>query len=130
MMHRYLLDTNALIWATQDPERLSKLAKQTILSQESELVVSVISIWEITIKFHLGKLPQGQFVKNDMQSALDYLGATVIMPGIDEALMAGALFPHHRDPFDRMLVAQAKHHKLTIITNDIIFKSYKLKVLW
>jgi PIN domain nuclease of toxin-antitoxin system len=126
----YLLDTCAVLWALLDKHELSARAEDVMLTTTSPLYLSAISVWEITNKFNLGKLPHAASVAKDVVAACQRLRVEHLPLSVEHAQIAGLLPYHHRDPFDRMLVAQAKHHKLTIISNDNVFKAYKVKVLW
>lgn len=127
---RLLLDSNALIWSVSDPKRLSPIAKQAIRDRENQIVVSLVSLWEITIKISKGGLPE-------LGSSIQYLLDEVreqrfeLLPLRPEHLLAlGRLERHHRDPFDRLIVAQGIAERLPIATNDASFSKYPVEVFW
>ncbi len=114
----YLLDTHAILWALTDPARLGRSARAVIENRASRLVVSAASAWEIATKNRLGKLPQADAVLGAYSKHLDRLGTTRLPVTEDHALLAGRLDWNHRDPFDRMLAAQAMIESLVLVTGD------------
>lgn len=126
----YLLDTHTLIWWLQDDKRLSKRAKSLIANIDNQIVVSSASFWEISTKHHIGKLP-------DLDAVIEYLLPLVRKEGFQElsissehAFEAGRLNNKHRDPFDRVLAAQAIQEGLSLITKDSAFQSFDVLVEW
>ena len=117
----YLLDTHVMLWALTEPTRLGRTARDVIENRSSRLVVSAMSAWEITTKHRLGKLPQADVLLGAYAKHLDRLGAIRLSVTEDHALLAGRLDWNHRDPFDRMLAAQAMIESLVIITSDPAF---------
>ena len=114
----FLLDTHALLWALTDPTRLGSEARRLITAQSSTLVVSAATAWEIGPKQRLGKLPQADVLVGGYQRHLNRLGAIRLPITEEHALFAGGLDWTHRDPFDRMLAAQAMLESLTLLTDD------------
>lgn len=114
----YLLDTHALLWALTDPAKLGPSALAVIQEQSSVLFVSAAFAWEISTKKRLGKLPQADVLVSAYTRHLDRLGVSRLSISEEHALLAGTLDWDHRDPFDRMLAAQAMIESLTLITND------------
>ncbi len=127
---KLLLDTHCWLWWLVQPEKLSETAKQAIIDKENELWLSVASIWEIGIKFKIGKLdlPMSPEILISQQMPIDAISALSITPV--HALQASNLTLHHRDPFDRMLIAQSELESMKIITNDSVFASYHVEILW
>lgn len=125
-----LLDTNALLWSLLEPDKLSPTALATIKDPETVLLVSSASAWELSIKHKLGKLTSASGVLADFSGNLKRLQANTLLITPDHALAAGALPLHHRDPFDRMLIAQAQHEDVPVVTNDGRFDGYEVEVLW
>lgn len=119
----YLLDTHVLLWALTDPGRLGRTAREVVDNRSSRLVVSAVSAWEITTKHRLGKLPQADVLLGGYGRHLDRLGVIRLPVAEDHALLAGRLEWDHRDPFDRMLAAQAMIESLVLITGDPTFAS-------
>lgn len=122
---RLLLDTHALLWALAEPRELATSARDAIEDGRNEVLVSAVSAWEIAIKRTLGRLDAPEELVGAMhEAAFAPLAITV-----EHALVAGVLPLHHRDPFDRMLVAQAIVEGLTIVTRDTRFSSYGVPLL-
>ena len=120
-----LLDTHVLLWALDSPERLDDRARDAIRDPRNRVVVSSASAWEISIKTALGKLR----FDGDLTAVLKAVGFDPLAIDVEHALAAGALPPVHRDPFDRMLVAQARAEGLTVVTRDDVFDGYDVPTL-
>ena len=112
-----------------EPERLSRQARRRIVDGGNERVLSAVSAWEIAVKYSIGKLqlpePPTEFVPSRMALTL----TTPLAVQLNHALQASRLPLHHRDPFDRLLIAQAQIEKLPILTADSQFKSYDVEVI-
>lgn len=121
-----LLDTHALLWALSDSDRLSKRSREVIVSRRCDVVVSVVSAIEIAIKSSLGKLE----VPDDLEVAIEKVGFRTQDFNFGCAEYLKRLPWHHRDPFDRMLIAQAQYHKLAILSRDSELKRYNIEVVW
>ncbi len=127
---RLLLDSNALIWATANPGRLSRRATQLIQDRENLISVSLVSLWEMTLKIAKGRLPE---VGSSIQYMLDEIREQQfeLLPLRPEHLLAlGRLESHHRDPFDRLLIAQGIAEGLPVVTSDVNFRRYPVQTLW
>ena len=111
---RLLLDTHAVLWTLGDPEKLSASALGAIVDESNDVLVSSASVWEIAIKRALGKLA----APADLEAGIVRQGFSALPITFHHAEVAGALPPHHADPFDRMLVAQAQSEALTLVTRD------------
>ena len=122
---RLLLDTHALLWALGDPEQLDAQARQAIVDPENVAAVSAASAWEIAIKRALRKLE----APADLASALAASRFQQVAISVEHALAAGSLPNHHGDPFDRMLIAQARIEGFTVVTRDARFELYGVGVL-
>jgi PIN domain nuclease of toxin-antitoxin system len=122
---RLLLDTHALIWWLEDSVQLSAEAREQIADGANEIAVSAASAWEMAIKQAGGKLR----IPPNLEEAVEASGVIALPITIEHALRAGSLDPHHRDPFDRMLIAQALVEGYTIITKDPRFEQYGVPVL-
>jgi len=120
-----LLDTHALLWWLGDDRTLSKPARKAIADPMAVVYVSAVTAWEISIKKALGKLS----APDDLEDQLKVGGLSELPVTVADAMLAGALPRHHDDPFDRMLVAQARHHALTVVTRDPSFPRYGVSVL-
>ena len=120
-----LLDTHILLWWLDDSPELSSQARNAVVDTDNLIILSAVVIWEIRIKQALGKLMIAQnFYEVIKKQAFEMLPITS-----DHAYAVGELPEHHRDPFDRMLIAQARFEGLTVVTHDAIFKKYQIPVL-
>jgi PIN domain nuclease of toxin-antitoxin system len=124
-----LLDTHTFLWAIAEERRLSRRAQQ-IYTGPNDLWLSVASVWEILIKTQAGKLPLPEpvgpyLVKKLVQNQIELLPIT-----LDHVLGIEALPPHHRDPFDRLLIAQSIEEGWPIVTADPWFARYPVDVIW
>jgi len=127
---RVLLDTHALLWWLFDDPRLSERARDVIRSVDTVVLVSSASGWEIGTKHRLGRLPEATEVVHNLPPLLRRSRIEVLPIALEHALAAGMLPGPHRDPFDRMLIAQARLERLPIVTNDPVFARYEVEVLW
>jgi len=125
---KVLLDTNAFLWGLNAPEKLSVSARNAIAS--SERLLSLASIWEILIKVRVGKLPLPVPADNYLTLQMRSNGVSLLSIKLAHVLQIERLQLHHRDPFDRMLIAQGIEERLPIITADPIFSRYPVKVIW
>jgi len=122
---RLLLDTHAFLWWQAGGSALSSAARQAIESQDSVVYVSAASAWEIAIKRAKGRLES----PTDVAEALDANGFHELPISVVHAQSVGALPPHHHDPFDRLLITQAKLEGLMIVTRDPAFEAYGVPLL-
>ena len=127
---RLLLDTHTLLWWLFDDPKLSVAARSAIVSPANEIVVSAASAWEIATKHRLGRLPEAGDVAARLPHYLRRAGFAVLNISLEHAMAAGALPGPHRDPFDRMLVAQARLEDLAVATIDRVFRDYDIAVIW
>ena len=127
---QYLLDTHVLIWWITSDKRLSKKANTLIRTHRNTLFWSVASAWEVSIKYALGKLVFNELPEDLFSRELDKNHINTLPITNSHAFMAGQLPPHHKDPFDRLLVAQAIIESLGIISNDPMLKLYDVDVFW
>ena len=126
---RLLLDTHVFIWWADNPEKLSPAALAALENEANELILSVGSVWEMQIKIQLGKLklslPLRELVKNQQETN----NLTVSPVALTHVLGLEALPFHHKDPFDRLLIAQSIEEDLTLVTADSQFSAYSVKLL-
>lgn len=115
---RVLLDTHAVLWALTEPDRLSSSARALIEGLQTDVLVSAASAWEIATKYRLGKLPRAESVVMGYSAHLIRLRARELPIASSHALAAGLFAVNHRDPFDRMLAAQAIAESVPLITDD------------
>ena len=125
-----MLDTHAFLWWLADSGRLSRRAFLTIADEANDVLVSAASAWEIATKHRLGKLPGGEAVAIDVAGRVAGQGFGELPIGVADAERAGRLPGPLRDPFDRMLIAQALAHDLAIVSNERPFDRYGVSRLW
>jgi PIN domain nuclease of toxin-antitoxin system len=126
---RILLDTNAWLWTVSAPERLSPQARALVEGREHELYLSAASAWEIAIKYSQGKLRMPEPPLKYVPSRLEQLGVLPLPIDQAHALQVSTLPMHHRDPFDRILIAQAQLEDLPILTSDPVFAAYDVRTI-
>ena len=126
---RVLLDTHAFLWWLEDNERLSSGARQAI-ETSVEGFLSVASCWEIAIKVSRNKLKLAKPIERVVPEQLALNGFQLLQIDLDDVARVATLPFHHRDPFDRLLVAQALNDELTIVSADPVFKKYGVKRVW
>jgi len=124
-----LLDTHALLWFMDGDETLSSKAKIAIETGNSINYVSIASIWEISIKISLGKLRSNTAFAS-LAYYLSYNGFQILPVSFQDTLVISSLAFHHKDPFDRMLIAQAINNNLQIISRDGMFSNYNVPIVW
>ena len=127
---RLLIDTHALLWWLDDDPALSPSARRQLTNADNTILVSSVSAWEIAMKFGRGKLPHAGELVADFEGYLAREHFEAFPISIDHAVRAGVLPGPHKDPFDRMLIAQAQAESLPIISKDAIFDSYGIRRLW
>ncbi len=127
---RLLLDTHALLWWLYDDDRLSLRAREVIAVPTHVVYVSSASAWEMATKYRIGKLPEAEGLLTDLGKYLRAGRMTELPVSVAHALRAGSLPGPHRDPFDRMLIAQAQLEQLTVVTTDPVFAQYGAPVAW
>ena len=127
---RLLLDTHALLWWLAGDDQLTLRARQAIGDRRNEIIISAASAWEVTTKHRLGKLPGAGPLAVDFAREIRGQGFTTLPIDMTHAQVAGALPGEHRDPFDRMLVAQAREEHLAVVSNETLFDDYGVKRIW
>jgi PIN domain nuclease of toxin-antitoxin system len=120
-----LLDTHALLWWADASATLAETARRAIADPANDVLVSAASIWELSIKQDLGKLR----FEVDLETEIERAGFSGLPVTVADAVAAGRLPRHHRDPFDRMVIAQATRLDAIVVTRDRAFASYDVKVL-
>ncbi len=127
---KLLLDSHTLVWAVTEPEKLPEGVREAIADGTNELFTSLATIWELGNKVAMGRLPAlGTSVPLMIQSFMA-LGLSVLPITQPDVVAASTLPPHHLDPFDRMLVAQAQAHSLVIVAVDSDIPKYDVTILW
>lgn len=127
---RLLLDTHVLLWWHHEPSRLSETAHDAISDLDNEVFLSVVNGWEVQIKAQLGKLILAKplnIILEQKQSTNNFRLLPITM---DHVHALDHLPLHHRDPFDRLLVAQAQHERMTLVTHDPKLSAYTVPLLW
>ncbi len=127
---RLLLDTSTFIWCLHSPERLSPESLRLMTDPKAELLLSIASVWEMAIKEGIGKLRLKAPLNDIIDLAKERLFIGLLPIEIEHVIHTAQLPPHHRDPFDRLLVAQASLENLPIVTSDIKISRYRVRVLW
>jgi PIN domain nuclease of toxin-antitoxin system len=126
----YLLDTGVWLWSVGEPTRISSKAREVIVDTKEDVFLSAVTSWEVAIKAGSGKLrlpePPDLYVPRRMASQ----GLRPLAVSHRHALAVFALPDHHRDPFDRLLIAQAQVENMTLITADRMVERYPVQVLW
>ncbi len=126
---KILLDTHVWLWLQTSPERLSNRALEQLRDPENELYLSAASGWEIAIKHALGKLPLPEPPDRYVPSRLAASGVTPLAVEMRHTLHVASLPTHHRDPFDRLLIAQAQLEQMAVMTVDSQIRTYGVEVL-
>lgn len=121
----YLLDTHTFIWAMENSKRLSEDIKSVIANPKNKILVSVASIWEIVIKINLKKIK----LVFDLEASISKANLVVLPIEISHVIKVQSLPNHHKDPFDRILVAQSQMENLTLISHDKNIWKYSVNVL-
>lgn len=127
---RLLLDTQCWLWWFSQPEKLNENVIEQIADETNEVWFSVASVWEMGIKVSIGKLPLAEPIDDYVSTRMTQLGARSLEITANHALQVAALPLHHRDPFDRMLIAQAQLEDMTLVSADSTFNQYEVSLLW
>jgi PIN domain nuclease of toxin-antitoxin system len=122
----FLVDTHVVLWHVLDDPRLGPAPTSLIEAEDAEVLVSVVSLWEIAIKRALGKLR----APDDLPARLPGLGFGLLGIEVEHVWAVGEMPHHHGDPFDRLLIAQARAERLPILTADPAFADYDVSVIW
>ncbi len=128
-MKKYLIDTHVLIWMAQQPENLSVLSKG-ILESANELFLSQVSVWEMAIKIKAEKLNIVADLSWFIQSSIEKYKLEVLQISLPHIYHTQQLPLHHRDPFDRLLIAQSMSENIPIISSDDVFDVYDVERIW
>ncbi|MGA8871434.1 MAG: type II toxin-antitoxin system VapC family toxin [Candidatus Acidiferrales bacterium] len=127
---RALLDTHALLWWLSDDPSLTRTARRIIADTGNTLIVSASSAWEISTKVRLGKLQTASDLVSDFSGRIEREGFQLLAIFPEHGIRAGLLPGSHKDPFDRMLVAQAQAENIPIVSNEAVFERYGVRRLW
>jgi len=127
---KVLLDTCAVLWATMSPAALSHKARKTLANERNVILVSAASAWEIATKVRLGKLSGAEKLEQDYLAVMDEAGYTLLSIDAASALRAGRLTAEHKDPFDRMIAAQALAQDVAILSPDPQLDQFGVRRIW
>jgi len=125
-----MLDTHTLLWWLAGDKKLSQVARRTIADTANDIYVSAASAWEVTTKSRIGKLPGAGPLAVDFAREVRQQGFVALPITLEHGQVAGALSGDHRDPFDRMLVAQAREEKMAIVSNDTALDEFGVRRIW
>lgn len=127
---KLLLDTHTLLWWINPSHLLSRVAYDAIADSSNEVFVSAVSAFEIATKNRIGKLPQADELVKEFVDAVKSEGFRTLPISVDVALRAGSLNFPHRDPFDRLLIAQAQIEQALLVSNEALFDQFDVQRLW
>ena len=127
---RLLLDTHALIWWLAGDEALSNRAREAIADEANSVAVSAASAMEVATKFRIGKLPDAALLAQDFEAIIADQGFVELPIAIRHAVRAGEMNIAHKDPFDRLLIAQAQAEDMALVSNEALFDGFAVKRLW
>jgi PIN domain nuclease of toxin-antitoxin system len=127
---KFLIDTSVFLWGLAAEHKLNQRAKDILTSPKTELYFSAASSWEIAIKFALGSLPLPKAPSEYIPHALRSWAISAVDITHEHALRAGELPPHHRDPFGRLLIAQALSEQMILLTADRVFQKYTVEAVF
>lgn len=127
---KYLVDTHVILWAAYRKDLLSSRAMEILESASDDIYVSAASAWEIATKFRLGKLPKAYILAEDFVAQVTRAGFQLLPISVEHALRAGRLTGEHKDPFDRMLCAQAIHENQILLSADTLLDSFGVRREW
>lgn len=127
---RLLLDTHALIWWLAGDEALSRRAREAITDESNSVAVSAASAMEVATKFRIGKLPGAALLAQDFEMIVAEQGFSELPISVTHARLAGEMNITHKDPFDRLLIAQAQAEGMVLVSNEALFDSFAVQRLW
>ena len=127
---RLLLDTNILIWWLLDRHRISRAARAAMSDAENSVFASAASAFEISVKQRIGKLALAEEAVRSLPEDLESAGIVLLDISFRQAILAGRFASAHRDPFDRLIAAQARAEDMPVVTSDAAFAEFGVKVIW
>ena len=127
---KVLLDSCAVIWATMSPAALGHQAREMLADESNVILVSAASAWEIATKVRLGKLPGAEKLERDYLAVMKEAGYTLLAIDTESALRAGRLTAEHKDPFDRMIAAQALAMDVPVLSPDPQLDQFGVRRIW
>ena len=126
----FLVDTHAFLWALLSPERLTERARKIFLDPEAELLISIATPWELAIKAGVGRLTDGAALLTNFESLLTTNGYRILETSVQQTIQSGLLPRYHKDPFDRLLIAQALDLRVPILSGDEVLDLYGVRRIW
>ena len=127
---KFLLDTHTFLWALRSPGEIADRARAILADPGSELLISIVIPWEIAIKSGAGKLKNISKLLDDFEGQVAAGGFRIVETSVRQVIRSGALPLHHKDPFDRLLIAQALELRIPIISCDSTFDLYGVRRIW
>lgn len=127
---KLLLDTHALIWWLAGDDALSRRAREAIADEDNTVAVSAASAMEVATKFRIGKLPDAALLAQDFEAVIAEQGFDELAISVHHARLAGEMNIAHKDPFDRLLIAQAQAEDMVLVSNEALFDGFAVKRLW
>ena len=127
---RFLVDTHVFLWAVLSPERLTDRARGAFADSGTELFISIATPWEMAIKAGIGKLANGAEILDDFENRVTASGYRILGASIKQMIRSGYLPRYHKDPFDRLLIAQALDLNVPILSGDAVFDLYGVQRVW
>ena len=127
---KIILDTHAFLWFAENSKKLSQTANILLNNQENKLLLSIASVWEMQIKIGIGKLQLEESLTEIVAKQREVNEVEIFPINLDHIWQLDSLPLHHKDPFDRMLIAQAITENLPILTIDSIFHKYQVNIIW
>jgi len=127
---RLLLDTHALIWWLAGDDALSRRAREAIADEDNPVAVSAASAMEVATKFRIGKLAQAALLAQNFEAIIAGQGFAELAISVHHARIAGEMNIVHKDPFDRLLIAQAQAEDMVLVSNEALFDGFAVKRLW
>jgi PIN domain nuclease of toxin-antitoxin system len=127
---KLLLDTHAFLWWDSEPAKLPRRVKELCQDPQNEVMLSVVSVWEMQVKSRLGKLELRSSLARIVGDQQERNGIIVLPVTLTHTLALESLPMHHKDPFDRLLIAQAQVEGATLLSRDGVFSAYPVQVIW
>lgn len=127
---KFLLDTHVLLWLAGDFEKLSNRVQSEILDDQNDLLISLVSIWEVQIKSQIGKINLSQSLQDLIQQQIEINQIQILPIKLEHVFGLNNLPLHHRDPFDRLLTAQSHFEEVPILSIDVAFDAYGVQRIW
>lgn len=127
---RLLLDTHALIWWLAGDDALSRRAREGIADESNTVAISAASAMEVATKFRIGKLPDAALLAQDFDGVVAEQGFDELAISVRHARLAGEMNIPHKDPFDRLLIAQAQAEDMMLVSNETLFDGFAVKRIW